>query len=62
MLWHYLSLNLVIFKIIENVKVAGPYLNFFINKNALTEETLKKVLKEKEKYGSSNLGKNKKIC
>src|SRR3989338_2966304 len=48
-------------KIIENAKVAGPYLNFFINKNVLTEETLKKVLKEKEKYGSSNLGKSKKI-
>src|SRR3989344_1461780 len=48
-------------KIIENAKVAGPYLNFFINKNALTEETLKKVLKEKEKYGSSNIGKKEKI-
>lgn len=48
-------------KFIDEVKVAGPYLNFFINKKTLTEETIKKVLKEKNSYGSSNLGKNKKI-
>ena len=48
-------------KFIDEIKVIGPYLNFFINKNALTEETLKKVLKEKEKYGSSNIGKKEKI-
>src|SRR3989338_11306468 len=48
-------------KFIDEIKVIGPYLNFFINKKALTEETIKRVLKEKEKYGSSNIGKNKKI-
>ncbi|MBI2208775.1 arginine--tRNA ligase [Candidatus Woesearchaeota archaeon] len=48
-------------RFIDEIRVIGPYLNFFINKNALTEETLKKILKEKEKYGSSNIGKNKKI-
>ena len=48
-------------KIINEIKVVGPYLNFFVNKKALTEETMKKVLKEKDKFGSSNLGKNKKI-
>src|SRR3989338_6415735 len=48
-------------KYIDEIKVIGPYLNFFINKKALTEETLKKILKEKDKYGSSDIGKNKKI-
>ena len=48
-------------KYIEEIKTIGPYLNFFINKNALTEETLNKILKEKDNYGSSNIGKNKKI-
>ena len=46
---------------ISEIKVIGPYLNFFIKKNTLTNETLKKILKEKNNYGSSNLGKNKKI-
>ncbi|MBL7055931.1 arginine--tRNA ligase [Candidatus Woesearchaeota archaeon] len=48
-------------KIISEVKTLGPYLNFFVNKSSLAESTLNKVLKEKEQYGSSNLGKNKKI-
>ncbi len=48
-------------KFIEDIKVLGPYLNFFINKKALTEETLKNISKQKNKYGSSNIGKNKKI-
>ncbi|MCH8003793.1 MAG: arginine--tRNA ligase [Nanoarchaeota archaeon] len=48
-------------KYISEIKTIGPYLNFFINKNALTEETLNKILKEKDNYGSSNIGKNKKI-
>ena len=48
-------------KFIQEVKVTGPYLNFFINKKNLTEETIKKVLKEKDNYGSKNIGKNKKL-
>ena len=48
-------------KFIGEIKVQGTYLNFFVNKKTLTEETLNKVLKEKDKYGSSNIGKNKKI-
>ncbi len=45
---------------IQRVESVGPYLNFFINKEKLAEITLKKILKEKKKYGSSNVGKNKK--
>ncbi|MBU3896302.1 arginine--tRNA ligase, partial [Patescibacteria group bacterium] len=46
---------------ITDIKIIGPYLNFFINKGALTEGTIIKILKEKDNYGSSNIGKNKKI-
>ena len=47
--------------LIRDVKVIGPYLNFFVNKNKIAETTIKDVLKRKEKYGSSNIGKGKKI-
>lgn len=46
---------------ISEIKNIGPYLNFFINKDSLNEDTLKEILKEKDNYGSSNIGKNKKI-
>jgi len=48
-------------KLINEVKVIGPYLNFFVNKNKIIEDTLKDILKQKDKYGSSNIGKGKKI-
>jgi arginyl-tRNA synthetase len=48
-------------KYISEIKTIGPYLNFFVNKDALGEQTLIKILKEKDKYGSSNAGKNKKL-
>ena len=47
--------------LIAEVKVIGPYLNFFVNKNKIAEATIKQILKQKDKYGSSNVGKNKKI-
>ena len=56
-----LALKLKKSKGIAEIKAIGPYLNFFINKNALTEGTLTRILKEKDKFGSSNIGKNKKI-
>jgi len=48
-------------KFISEIKVIGPYLNFFINKDSLTGGTLKEILRKKDKFGSSNTGKNKKI-
>ena len=48
-------------KFISETKAIGPYLNFFINKNALTEETLNRIMKEKDNYGSCSIGKNKKL-
>jgi arginyl-tRNA synthetase len=38
--------------IIKKVKVVGPYLNFFINKETLAKEVLLDVIKRKERYGS----------
>ncbi|MBI2653184.1 arginine--tRNA ligase [Candidatus Woesearchaeota archaeon] len=46
---------------VAEVKIIGPYLNFFIDKNKIAEKTIKDVLKQKDKYGSANIGKNKKI-
>ncbi len=45
----------------EKIEAKGPYLNFFINRDFLAQRALKKILKEKGKYGSSLIGKNKKI-
>jgi len=42
---------------IKEVKSTGPYLNFFINKAKLAEETTKEIFKKKDKYGHSNIGK-----
>jgi len=47
--------------VIVSVKAVGPYINFFVNKSKIAEETIKEVLKQKEKYGSSNIGKGKKV-
>lgn len=48
-------------KIFEKVEVAKPgFLNFFISEKYLQNE-INKILKEKEKYGNSNLGKKQKI-
>ncbi|HIH05270.1 TPA: arginine--tRNA ligase [Candidatus Woesearchaeota archaeon] len=46
---------------IAGVKAAGPYLNFFINREKLAEDTVKTILKEKGNYGSAHLGKGKHI-
>ena len=46
-------------KFIEKTEVKGPYLNFFIKQDYLAEITIKQILKEKQKYGSNQTGKNK---
>jgi arginyl-tRNA synthetase len=38
---------------VEKIAVTGPYLNFFINKTVLSKQTLEKIQKDKEDYGSS---------
>ena len=47
--------------IIEKIDVAGGYLNFYINKTKLVEETLNELDAKKEKYGASNIGNGKNI-
>ena len=47
-------------KIISKVNVVGPYLNFFINNDYITNETLKEI-QNNENYGSQGLGKGKKL-
>ena len=47
-------------KEIEKVEIAGGYLNFYINKNLITEEVLKEISKSDE-YGKSDIGKGKNI-
>ena len=45
--------------IIADVQVIGPYLNFTINRDFLTTETLNAIKDAGEHYGSSNIGKGK---
>ncbi|MBI3027014.1 arginine--tRNA ligase [Candidatus Woesearchaeota archaeon] len=44
---------------VSDVKVIGSYLNFFLNKNKIAEQTIRQVLKQNNRYGTSNIGKNK---
>lgn len=45
----------------EKVESIGGYVNIFVNRTALAESVLQKIQKEKDKYGSNKMGKNKKI-
>jgi arginyl-tRNA synthetase len=44
----------------EDIQTAGPYINFFVNRGNMALNLVKEILKQKEKYGSSNIGKGKK--
>ena len=46
------------FEKIENV---GPYVNFFVNKSKLTETVLNSIAIEKDKFGSTNIGGERKV-
>ena len=46
---------------IENVSVAGPYLNFQISKQAMTETVLREIEEKKEEFGQSKIGEGKTI-
>jgi len=45
----------------EKIESMGPYLNFFVDKSTFIKNTLEKVLKEKDLYGSSDVGKGKNV-
>jgi arginyl-tRNA synthetase len=38
----------------EKIEAKGPYINFFVNRNNLAEETLKEIITKREKYGKGN--------
>lgn len=45
----------------EKVESAGPYVNFFINREKLVEYVLTDIIDKKDTYGSSDLGKDKTV-
>ena len=45
----------------EKIQNVGPYVNFFINKQTLTHLVLEDVIDKNDRYGSSNIGKGKKV-
>lgn len=47
--------------ILEKVEAQGPYLNFFVDKKVLAEEVLGEVKAKKEDFGSSDMGRGKKV-
>ena len=46
---------------LERVEAVGPYLNFFIAKPAIADYVLTRILDEKDRYGSSDMGKGEKV-
>ena len=42
----------------EKIEVVGPYLNFFMNKEAVSQAVIGAVVKEKNNYGNSTFGNN----
>ena len=44
---------------IKEVKLVGPYINFFVNEGMLATGTLQKILKEGKKFGVKKQGKEK---
>ena len=46
---------------ITRVEAKAGYINFFLNYSKIAKLSLKKILKEKNSYGSSSIGKKKKI-
>ena len=45
----------------EKTQSQGPYINFFINRVKLAESVISDIVENKEKYGSSNVGKGQKV-
>jgi len=45
----------------NEIKNVGPYINFFVNTEKLVETVLNSVMEEKEKFGSTNIGKGRKV-
>jgi arginyl-tRNA synthetase len=48
--------------VIAEVRNVGPYINFFVNKQKIAETTLREVSEKKDRYGSSDIGKGRKVA
>ncbi|KKU27285.1 MAG: Arginine-tRNA ligase [Candidatus Magasanikbacteria bacterium GW2011_GWA2_46_17] len=48
-------------KIVERVETDGPYLNFYLNTSEVAKLVIGQIKKEGEKYGSTKIGKGKKV-
>src|SRR5699024_7370661 len=44
---------------IKEVKVVGPYVNFYLNRKIISKSVVKTVLDEGSNYGNHNIGKGK---
>ena len=49
-------------EVISKVEAVNGYLNFTVNRTALVKETLEKISKEGQSFGSSDMGNGKTIC
>lgn len=48
-------------KYFENIENKGAYVNFFVNKELFSETVLKEVYEKENKYGATNIGKNRNV-
>ena len=44
----------------EHIQVSGAYINFFVDEGKFAENIIREILKEKENFGKSNIGKKEK--
>lgn len=56
-----LASKLSINEYFEKIEAIGPYVNFFINREKLAEVTLLEVFEHEDKFGSSDIGKDKRV-
>lgn len=45
----------------EDIQVAGPYLNFFVNRKSLARQTVWDIITQKKKYGMAGVGDKKRV-
>lgn len=48
-------------EIVEKVDVVGPYLNFYLNKGAVSAQVLKQILSKKGNYGALHIGEGRNV-
>lgn len=49
-------------KIVEKTEFTGGYLNFFLNKNIVSEVVIKEIINNENSFAKSNIGKDKTVC